>query len=282
MDRLFGTNRKDTLLVNTPEIRVVEGYGGNHTITLKGNFDYPMVDAGAGDDVINITYSRADFGGASIITGAGNDTVNLDITDLAFLGFSQAYGDQLQGFSEIDVNLDFDTGLGTITKGTAGVTTITGLDTFKNADGIRFDGTDGDDSFSVSGDTRGEYVSISTGFGNDTVTIADGTDMVLGYSRLGLTDDEKNIVLVADLEAGTVTATYDLEYFDYDLDYTVYEYDLSFTDTISGTVSWFRGSAGADFIYGSAADEVFDMGAGGGFLDGGDGFDTLRMTSRAS
>ena len=125
-------------------------------------------------------------------------------------------------------------------------------------------------------------MSISTGLGNNTVTIADGTDMVLGYSRLGLTDDEKNVVLVADLEAGTVTATYDLEYFDNDLGYTVYEFDLSFTDTISGTVSRFSGSAGSDFVYGSAADEAFDMRAGGGFLDGGDGFDTLRMTSRAS
>ncbi|MEY8840529.1 calcium-binding protein, partial [Cribrihabitans sp. XS_ASV171] len=213
---------------------------------LGTNGDDDLVGT-AGDDFIN---PLDNMQGLDVITpGTGNDTVSFENAANGY--FEIRHNDLTQG---ITVNIDGQTGAGSIDKGAGnGTTSLLFFDRAMNADGLGVMGTDHDDVFNVKPTDDG-YVQVAGQGGFDTYNI----DPAAQTSRIDYAWASMSGI-TADLSTGVVSND-----------------GFGSSDQINGPVHELRATNLNDNILGSDADERFILRGGNDTLDGAGGNDWLR------
>ena len=168
-DTFFGDADYDTLL----------GSSGADAILLEVDrrqriFDVEMIDAGGGDDVVDLTSQRYGYGDVTVRGGSGNDTLWSSSGD-DFL-FGESGNDSMHGGAGDDY-LSGGTGRDEL-RGGRGMDILQGGD---NDDELResgrglLDGGSGNDLL-VGGSGNAMFVG---GRGNDTIRLGGGSDFIL-------------------------------------------------------------------------------------------------------
>ncbi len=236
------------------------------------------IDAGTGDDVVDLTSSRFAYGDVRIDGGAGNDVL-----------WGSAGNDRLDGGTGDD-RLDGGAGNDVLDGGDGRDTVAGGLgnDTLQGGAGndvlkASVDGTwsggyaaqnagsgagvaGTGETVSISGKTRSQDV-FDGGAGEDTLVLGSGNDALFlddGFSAGG---DKARIAGIETIDAGTGDDVVDLtsSRFAYG--------DVRIDGGAGNDVLW--GSAGNDRLNGGTGNDRLDGGSGNDILDGGDGNDIL-------
>jgi Ca2+-binding RTX toxin-like protein len=242
------------------EIEVSTG-AGNDTITIQAaanGLTRPLIDAGAGDDVVQVTGNSAD----QILGGDGNDTILADAgNDLVAGGAGNDTIDGGAGNDTIDGGADIDTAsyasataavtvnLATTAAqntGGAGTDTLTGIE---NLTGSSFDDV-------LTGDGGNNVLSGSAG--NDTLQGGAGSDTLDGGTGADTASYAvANAAVTVNLAVGTAQNT-----------------GGAGTDTLIG-IENLTGSNFNDTLVGNTGANAIDGGAGNDTMQGGAGNDTL-------
>ena len=223
---------------------------GTATGTWKGNaFSYRIsnierVSGGGGDDVITLgsgsEYRVDGSAGNDRVVFTGGDYTRLDYLPLASAG--------------VTVTLDGAANRATVDKGTAGADTIVDVANPLRRDGIGLNGSNNADVFNLRLG-EGQWMQVGGRAGADTFNIHRDNRSTI---RIDYRDSPGGIHV--DLGAGRARND-----------------GHGDTDTISGHVREIRGSDFADTIIGSGNDESFIGRQGNDTIDGGGGWDRLRL-----
>ncbi len=255
-----GSGGNDTLVSNTTGQTRFEGRGGNDTFVFVGGamrIDDFSAGLGAGD-VIRVGGTLADFTALLAATaddGSGNTVITVSPGNtITLIGVLEA---ALNGD-------DFIFGALPNTGGGAGNDTLNGTpgnDSIAgNGGNDTINGLDGNDT--LNGGAGND--SLVGGAGNDTFFGGTGIDTMNGgdglddYLQADLLNSGQNIVV------NMVAGTYKDVYGNIDL--------ISNIEQVGGTNL-------ADSMTGNGADNFFNSFSGGDTINGGDGFDTLAITS---
>ena len=247
-DRLqFGYSARFAAFLDVQDLRV-DLDAGTATGTWNGAaFSYTIsnierVEGGAGNDVIR--------GALDDVRGSpGNDRIVFTDENT----FGQVDYSRLGG-NGIRATVDGAANRATVDKGAAGTDTIVDVVNPFSGGGFGLYGTSTTDVFNLRlGD--GQWMQVGGLAGDDTFNVQSGNR---GTIRLNYHRSPGGIH--ADLGAGTVRND-----------------GYGDTDTINGTVSEIRGSDFTDTIIGSGNDETFIGRQGNDTIDGGGGWDRLRL-----
>ena len=250
-NRLSGNDGDDTL----------NGAGGNDTIDGGDGDDFLI--GGDGDDLI-ITGNNGfeDF----VDAGAGIDVIDMRGTAGNPEGFVAIGHDNL-GDQGITVQLTYDNSdVDSIDKGTAGQTTLLGVENALDGFGMYIGGTDEDDTFNVTS-KDGSYIQLA-GF--------DGTDSYnIGYStsdiRLDLRGGDQAVLLNTNLGSGQIIND------GYGNTETYVEGVNPDDNSQTAIVNQFQLGVFSDVVIGSDNDETFRMLGGDDTVKAGGGSDRLRF-----
>lgn len=238
-DRLRGGDGDDYLVGGSNDDRL---FGGNGSDQLNG---------GTGDDYLNPGDNMwYDF----ISAGTGNDTVDFKDLSVGYAGL--IHSDLDKG---IVANINAATNVGTIDKGTNGLTTILDVKNpmLAGADsgGLGLYGTAHADVFNVTFGADFGWVMVLGSAGDDTFNIGSGN----GQVRLDYVGADHGISI--NLKLGRAT-----------------DDGFGNVDQIIGTGDVWEVSStmGDDTVLGSAADESFILMAGTDIVNGRLGYDRLR------
>ncbi|MBI1362509.1 MAG: hypothetical protein GC134_00815 [Proteobacteria bacterium] len=208
-----------------------------------------IIDAGAGNDVIDLTSDRFTYGSITVMGGSGNDVIWTSAGD-DYIDGGAGYGDILDGGAGSDTIIDRD--------GAALVRGGTGNDTIA----LTFVGQD-INGFRLAGDidTSLDNLTDTTG-GNDIVSISGSWTIGRSDTNLGITINPAQI---------TEPATYTLV-------------GTSGNDTISGGAgnNTISGGDGNDTLHGDLhwdtndfGNDIINAGAGNDYVTGGGGNDQI-------
>jgi Ca2+-binding RTX toxin-like protein len=283
---IFGTSGADTI-TGTDASETFNGLGGDDSLGGAAGSDTYIFGVGSGNDTITENAYQSGTDTARLVglnsadvtfSRSGNDLLIKIISSGEVLKALYQFADTNNGLDQIQF------ADGTLwdraqisdaawVRGTSGNDTINGT----GNDEI-FDGGAGDDV--IAGSTGSDTYIFGIGSGNDTVTELDylsGTDTArliglnssdVTFSRTGndltVTINSSGETLKAINQFGSTSGFDQIQFADGTL------WDRA--DIVDA--AWYRGTSGADTIYGDGGDNVFDGGAGNDTIDGGAGSDT--------
>ncbi|MBC7907805.1 MAG: tandem-95 repeat protein, partial [Rhodospirillaceae bacterium] len=236
-DTIIGGEGQDTL----------QGSSGNDAIFLDGNDGtarlqgIEVINAGAGNDVVDLTSNNFDYGNVTIDGGSGSDVLWASSGDDTLIGGSGA--DNLDG------------GAGTDTADFSG--SSSGVNVYLGAgDGHGYGGTGG---YGTGGDAQGDtYTGIENVVGSShddyIYGSASGSTVSLGAGNDTFDNTEVSSVVVSDTVDGGAGN------------------DLIYTGNGDDVL---KGGSGNDLLYGEAGNDVLTGGTGDDNLIGGSGDDNF-------
>ena len=233
---------------------------GTATGTWKGNaFSYRIsnierVSGGGGDDVITLG-SGVEY---RVDGSTGNDRIDYSASsDRTYPALYYQQFDRTPeslGSGGVTVTLDGAANRATVDKGTAGTDTLVDVARPLEGDGLAIHGSDNADVFNLRLG-EGQWMQVYGRAGADTFNIHRDN-----RSTIRISYNNAPAGIHVDLGAGRARND-----------------GYGDTDTISGHVREIRGSDFTDTIIGSGNDESFIGRAGNDTIDGGGGWDRLRL-----
>jgi Ca2+-binding RTX toxin-like protein len=294
-----GTSKADVIVGDASSKWLIDGSGGNDTITtsgrddwIRGNSGADRISSGGGDDLI--VFSGKSDGADNIDGGAGTDTIKalaagttIGLSSLsgveaissggfANVSISGSSGDdnlnlsavKLDGITGVDLGAGND-----VFKGTAAANTVTG-----GLGNDNMEGGSGNDVFLI-----GRYAGIDTvdgGAGNDIIR-ATATDTAITWDAIENVEKVSANGFTGVKVVGTQSGDM-IDLTGVTLDHVDIEGGGG-NDTMMGTsaADTINGGYGADVLVGGNGDDLFlvDRYAGSDKFNGGEGYDVVRMTA---